>query len=66
MNKQKYFNFKFKNEKNELDFYINDTNFEAYDGIININNQNLFLLGPRKSGKSHIESIWLKKNNAIK
>ena len=66
MNKQKYFNFKFTNEKNELDFYINDTNFEAYDGIINKNNQNLFLTGPRKSGKSHIESIWLKKNNAIK
>ena len=28
-------------------------------------NQNIFLFGPKKSGKSYLASLWKEKNNAI-
>ena len=64
--KQKIFNFKFSQNNNIFNFYVNSTNIDAYNSIINDLNNNLFLTGPRKSGKSFLGEIWLKKYKAIK
>ena len=67
MIKQKSFNYKFNdNNDNELNFFVNKTNFYAFDVLINNNSNFSFLYGPKKSGKSHLAQIWLKKNYAIK
>ena len=66
MNKQKIFNFKFKNKINEFDYYVNETNFYAFNNLINNNSKFSFLCGPKKSGKSYLSKIWLHKNSAIK
>ena len=67
MSEQKFFKYQF-NKLNELDnFFVNKTNKDTYDIIINSNmNEHIFLLGPDKSGKTHLLNIWVKKNNAIK
>ena len=66
MIKQKSFNYQFNNNNfNESNYFVNQTNFHAFNSIIN-NNFNLsFLYGPKKSGKSFLSKIWLKKNSAI-
>ena len=66
MIKQKSFNYKF-NDKNdsELNFFVNKTNFYAFNALINNDTKLSFLYGPKKSGKSYLSKIWLKKNNAI-
>jgi len=64
MIKQKSFNYKFIINDNEFNFFVNQTNFYAYDAIINSDSKLSFLFGPKKSGKSYLAQIWLKKNNA--
>ena len=66
MNKQNYFEFNF--DKIELDenFYINSSNEDAYKGIIVENHKNIILYGPKKSGKSFLGNIWIKKHNGLK
>ena len=66
MIKQKFFNYKFENQDDYFNFYTNETNIIAYDNIIKKNDKNLFLIGPRKSGKTLLSKIWLKKNQGIK
>ena len=66
MIKQNSFNYKFKNNDNEFDFFVNQTNFYAFNALINNENKFSFLNGPKKSGKTYLAKIWLKKNNAIK
>ena len=66
MIKQKSFNYKFKNNDNEFNFFVNQTNYYAFNAVINNQTKLLFLYGPKKSGKSFLAKIWLKKNNAIK
>ena len=66
MNNQKSFNYQFNDDFNELNFYVNKTNFYAFNGLINNDNKLSFLYGPKKSGKSFLSYIWLKKNNGIK
>ena len=67
MIKQKSFNYKFNdNNDNELNFFVNQTNFYAFNALINNDTKFSFLYGPKKSGKSYLSKIWLKKNNAIK
>ena len=66
MNSQKSFNFYFKNEINELNYFVNKTNFYAFNGLINNETQFSFLYGPNKSGKSFLSHIWLNKNNGFK
>ena len=61
MSKQKYFNFKFSNFNNYNDFYVNETNTNAVEGILDNNFENKFLIGPNKSGKTFLGNIWLKK-----
>ena len=66
MIKQKSFNYKFNdNDDNELNFFVNKTNFYAFNALINNDTKLSFLCGPKKSGKSYLSKIWLKKNNAI-
>ena len=65
MNKQKIFNFDFSKNNNNLDFYVNKTNIDAYNLIHSSNNLNIYLKGPKKSGKSILSNIWLKINNGI-
>ena len=66
MIKQKSFNYKFNdNYDNELNFFVNKTNFYAFNALINNDTKFCFLYGPKKSGKSYLSKIWLKKNNAI-
>ena len=66
MIKQKSFNYKFNdNNDNELNFFVNETNFYAFNALINNDTKFSFLSGPKKSGKSYLAKIWLKNNNAI-
>ena len=66
MIKQKSFNYKFKNnDNNELNFFVNKTNFYAFNALIKNDTKCFFLYGPKKSGKSYLSKIWLKQNNAI-
>ena len=66
MIKQKSFNYKFNdNNDNELNFFVNQTNFYAFNALINNDTKFSFLYGPKKSGKSYLAKIWLKNNNAI-
>ena len=67
MIKQKSFNYKFNDSMdNELNFFVNKTNYYAFNALINNDTRYSFLYGPQKSGKSYLSKIWLKKNNAIK
>ena len=66
MNKQKIFEFEFNNIESEVNFYVNTTNLDAYNAIFYNKNNNIFLIGPAKSGKSFLGKIWLNKNKAIK
>ncbi len=62
---QKSFHYKFNNDLNESNFFVNQTNYFAFNNLI-YNKSNLsFLSGPKKSGKSYLAQIWLKKNDAI-
>ncbi len=66
MNNQIFFNYYFGEKKDSSNFFTNSTNEESYDILINNNIiKNIFLKGPRKSGKSHLINIWKKENNAI-
>ena len=65
MTKQKIFNYKFNNDINEFNFFVNSTNFYSFNALINHNTKFSFLYGPRKSGKSFRAQIWLKNNSAI-
>ena len=66
MIKQKSVSYKFNDSNdNELNFFVNKTNFYAFNALINNDTKFCFLYGPKKSGKSYLSNIWLKKNNAI-
>ena len=65
MIKQKIFEYNFNLNNKEFNFYVNETNIDAYNSISNLNNINLFIHGPRKSGKSLLGYIWSNKFNAI-
>ena len=62
---QKSFNYYFKNDLNEQNFFVNQTNIDAFDNIINQENKFIYLFGPKKSGKSFLSQIWLNKNKAV-
>ena len=63
---QKIFNYHFSKNNDKENFFVNQTNHEAFDAITNNNfDQNIFLFAPKKSGKSHLLNIWMEKNNAL-
>ena len=66
MNFQQYFNYQFIEKKDENNYFVNETNRDAFDVITDNNfDQNIFLFAPKKSGKSHLINIWKEKNNAL-
>jgi len=66
MNKQSYFNFELIKKNEIINFFVNKTNSEAYKLINNpLIRENIFLNGPKKSGKTHLVTIWTKLNDAI-
>ncbi len=65
MIKQNIFDFKFKNNDNINNFYVNNTNEKAFYGVVESDHKEVFLTGPHKSGKSFLGLIWAKKNKAI-
>ena len=66
MSNQKSFNYQFSSNKNHENFFVNQTNQKAYDmTVIDNFDQNIFLFGPKKSGKSHLANLWKRINNAI-
>ena len=66
VNKQKIISYKFKDNINELNFFVNKTNFHAFNSLVNQESTFSFLYGPKKSGKSFLANIWKNKYNAIK
>ena len=64
MIRQVSFEYKFNNNENELNFFVNNTNSYAFNALINNDTKFIFLYGPKKSGKSYLSNIWLKRNNA--
>ena len=66
---QTYFNYKFKPNLNIDDFFIGKSNINAFNSLIKevIKNKTktFILIGPNKSGKTHLSSIWKSKFNAI-
>ena len=66
MNYQKIFKYQFSSKNDLENYFVNQTNQKAYDFTIAQRfNQNIFLFGPKKSGKSYLASLWKEKNNAI-
>ena len=65
MKKQKSFSYQFNQSISLENFFVNQTNFYAFNSLINNKTQNSFLFGPKKSGKSFLGQIWLNNNNAI-
>ena len=66
MSYQKFFNYQFSSTKDNENYFVNQTNQNAYDiTILEEFNQNILLFGPKKSGKSHLVTLWKEKNNAI-
>ena len=66
MNKQKIISYTFKDNINELNFFVNETNFHAFNSLINEEITFSFLYGPKKSGKTFLAHIWKNKYNANK
>ena len=51
---QKSFNYQFIDDHNENNFFVNKTNYYAFNGLINNDFNFLFLHGPQKSGKTFL------------
>ena len=64
---QSYFNYNLKPRLTLDDFFVSTSNKKAYNFILNnkIDNKKILLIGPNKSGKTHLGKIWQKNNNAI-
>lgn len=64
---QSYFNYNLKPRLAIDDFFVSTSNKKAYSFILNkkIDNKKILLIGPNKSGKTHLGKIWQKNNNAI-
>ena len=66
MIKQQTFKFNFsKKNEDEFNYFINKTNEDAYNALLKKNYTNLFLYGPKKSGKTLLGKIWSNLNNAV-
>ena len=63
---QEYFKYQFSSNKDDVNFFVNKTNKDAFKlSILNNFEQNIFLFGPKKSGKSHLLNIWINKNKCF-
>ena len=66
--KQSFFNYNLDTDYNIENFFVGSSNSYAYETLLNNQNQfkNFFLVGPNKSGKTHLGTIWKKKFHAKK
>ena len=63
---QSFFNYNLRPNFSLNDFFVGSANIEAYNLLINTKKiNNLLLIGPPKSGKTHLSFIWQKKFNGI-
>lgn len=64
---QSYFNYNLKPGLAIDDFFVSTSNEKTYNFILNkkIDNKKILLIGPNKSGKTHLGKIWQKNNNAV-
>jgi len=66
MNEQIFFDFKTNSLFDINNFFVNQTNVKAFSLISNSNFlENIILVGPRKSGKSHLANIWRNNKKAL-
>ena len=65
MTRQNIFSFNFKESNKTNNFYTNATNINAYENLLFKNLNNVILIGPNKSGKSHLAYIWSMKFSSI-
>jgi len=66
MNEQIFFDFKTNSLFDINNFFVNQTNVKAFSLVSDSNFlENIILVGPRKSGKSHLANIWQNKKNAL-
>ena len=65
---QTFFNYNLKPHLAIDDYFVGNSNMKSYNILIknNDSNNNFFLYGPNKSGKTHLSLIWKKKFNALK
>ena len=66
--KQFFFNYHLYPNFSIDNFFIGNANLEAFNFLIKDNsiNDKTILIGPHKSGKTHLSKIWQEKYNAIK
>ena len=63
---QSYFNYNLRPNLSNDNFFVGNSNLNAFNCIIKNNKENnkIFLVGPNKSGKTHLGLIWRQKFNA--
>ena len=66
--KQFFFNYPLYPNFSIDDFFVGNANLEAFNILIKDNsiNDKIILIGPQKSGKTHLSIIWQEKYNALK
>ena len=66
--KQSFFNYQLYPNFSINDFFVGNANLEAFNILIKHNsiNDKTILIGPQKSGKTHLSIIWQEKYNALK
>ncbi|MFL2509713.1 MAG: HdaA/DnaA family protein [Alphaproteobacteria bacterium] len=63
---QSFFKYELRPNFSINNYFVGKSNIEAFNLLINSKNiNNLFLIGPSKSGKTHLAFIWQNKFNAI-
>lgn len=63
---QTFFKYNLKSHLTIDDYFVSNSNRFSYNTLIkDQNNNNFFLYGPTKSGKTHLGSIWKKKFDAL-
>tara|TARA_Y100001970_G_scaffold10087_1_gene11932 strand:- start:3106 stop:3738 length:633 start_codon:yes stop_codon:yes gene_type:complete len=64
---QTFFNYNLKPNINIENYFVGESNIYAFKTLIknHLINNNYFLVGPSKSGKTHLSYIWKKKYNAL-
>ena len=63
---QSYFKYKISPSFELENYFIGNANKDAFDILIKNSNHNNFLLyGPKKSGKTHLSTLWKNKLNAL-
>ena len=66
--KQFFFNYHLYPNFSINDFFVGNANLEAFNILIKGNSMNdkIILIGPEKSGKTHLSIIWQEKYKALK